>query len=425
MMTLLLLAATAPEPLWQIDLGAPSFGSGAIGDLDGDGRPEVAFGTYFGDARLRVVRGATGEVLFERPSAGGPMDASVAIWNGLVIVADSAYGLMWAYGQDGAERWRVSLPSGTDSPAAIVDVTGDAEPEILVGTMWRSRAEAGCVLCIDPRTRGIVWTRTLSGCIQTGPVVFDLDGNGTEEVLVGAWQGNGRLTCLDGRSGAVLWEFDVGGNQYHGPAVGEFGGATAIVTCEMGGRVVCLRADGTLRWERRLEGDSLFAPITLFDADGEGDLEIAVMGRTAYVLQSDGGEIWRRTLDGESCLRGATPVDLDGDGHEDLLFGAGRHLWALRGRDGAVLWRFDATIRREGAVPRIGNEEIDSAVLLDDLNGDGTLDAFFVCGMGTSENEGRDNYGRAYAVRLPGVRGPAWRYFRGSLRHTGNTRHRQ
>ena len=38
-------AADRPPPLiWQYDLLAPSFGSAAVGDIDNDGRPELAFG---------------------------------------------------------------------------------------------------------------------------------------------------------------------------------------------------------------------------------------------------------------------------------------------------------------------------------------------------------------------------------------------
>ena len=36
-----------PEILWWYDLDAPSFGSAAVGDIDGDSKQEIVFGTYF------------------------------------------------------------------------------------------------------------------------------------------------------------------------------------------------------------------------------------------------------------------------------------------------------------------------------------------------------------------------------------------
>ena len=38
--------------LWHHDLLAPSFGSAAVGDIDGDGKLEIVFGTYFHDEHI-------------------------------------------------------------------------------------------------------------------------------------------------------------------------------------------------------------------------------------------------------------------------------------------------------------------------------------------------------------------------------------
>ena len=46
------VATRAPDTkrlLWSFELKAPSYGSGAAADIDGDGKLEVVFGTYFND----------------------------------------------------------------------------------------------------------------------------------------------------------------------------------------------------------------------------------------------------------------------------------------------------------------------------------------------------------------------------------------
>lgn len=394
MLWVALCLASSPELVWTRDLDAPSFGGGVIEDLDVGGALDVAFGTYFGDGHARALRGSDGELIWERPGAGGPIDASCVFLDGQVLIADSAYGRVFAIGGD---EWTYDLPSGTDSPMAIADANGDGAPEILVGTM-RVRGGPGRLVCFDPRTRETLWEAELDGHVQTGPVVHD------DFVLAGTWGGDHSLQCFDLRTGERRWTFDMEGDLYHGPAVGTLDGQPSIVGTALDTRIVCLNFDGSLRWESNPHGEYLFAPVTIFDCDADGDNEVAVLGRTVRVLNGDGTNLWRGALDG-FCSRGATILDLDGDDASDLLFGAGTSLMAVDGATGDTLWRFDAQVRGGPY------EAIDTPVLVGNLAGDERLEAFFVCGMGTSENEGRDNYGRAYVLTLPRASGPDRRRF--------------
>ncbi|HVQ01862.1 MAG TPA: PQQ-binding-like beta-propeller repeat protein, partial [Candidatus Thermoplasmatota archaeon] len=69
---------SSPSILWHHDLLAPSFGSAAVGDIDGDGKQEIVFGTYFHDEHIYALNAEDGSILWTYDT-GGCNDASVAI----------------------------------------------------------------------------------------------------------------------------------------------------------------------------------------------------------------------------------------------------------------------------------------------------------------------------------------------------------
>src|SRR5262245_30055377 len=69
--------AAKPQILWTVDLKSPSYGGGAIGELNGE--KTIVFGTYYNDEHLYAIRARDGKVLWKHKSTGGPLDASVAL----------------------------------------------------------------------------------------------------------------------------------------------------------------------------------------------------------------------------------------------------------------------------------------------------------------------------------------------------------
>jgi outer membrane protein assembly factor BamB len=199
---------------------------------------------------------------------------------------------------------------------------------------------------------------------------------------------------------------------YHGVALSADNKTVYMATCQ--GDVYAIDPKGKQVWHKHYD-DYLFSPITVADVNGDKKEELVFGGHKLYCLAADGTELWKQSLTG-GLDRGVAVTDADGDGDMDVLFGDHKALVARDGKTGAETFRFDAGFGKGQW------EEISSAPLVADFDGDGLMEAFLVIGEGTSSDEFRNNYGRVMAIKLKG-KGPTWTTFRGNLRRTGNPAH--
>ena len=405
--------------LWQFDLKSDLKGSGAIADIDNDGKLEVVFGTYFGEKHLFCVSAPTGELLWKLKSDAGPLDASVAIddFDGdeslEIFSADSSTGHVYNLDPKGELNWKFRLPNSTDSPPAIADLDGDGTEELVIGSMWQ-RDGKGAINCYSADKQKMLWEQKFKGCIQSEPLLVDLNGDKTLDVIVTTWRGDNGIHAINGKTGEVIWTFTTEGDEksmgmYHGVALSGDEKTVFMATCQ--GDLHAINQKGEQVWHKHYD-DYLFSPITIADVNADGAEELVFGGRTLYCLAAkDGAELWIEKLGG-GLDRGVAVTDADGDGDMDVLFAEHRALVARDGKSGAETFRFDATLRGEMW------EEISSAPLV----ADGLCEAFLVIGVGTSTDNFRNNYGRAMAIKLQG-KGPSWTTFRSNLRRTGNQAH--
>lgn len=403
---------TPPTVMWTADLKSPSYGGGALGQLGDD--LALVFGTYFNDEHLYALRAKDGQRLWQLKSEGGPFDAGVAIadldgdGSQEVLAADSSTGSLFCVDTAGAVKWRFKLPNSTDSPPAVADLDGDGRPEVVVGTMAR-RDRQGRVIALNPRTQKVLWETSIPGHVQSEPALTTgLTADGVD-VIVTNWRGDKTVRALSGRDGKVVWTFAMQGDMYHGVSVLEQRGEVRIVAASTAGDLALLNAKGQPEWTRK-PGGYLFAPSSVADINGDGATEIIVCSGRVHVYSLSGEELWR-SPDYQSISRGVAVVQLGGRaviccGSDD------RYFRVLEGASGKEVLRFNATVK--GHV----YEGIDSGPIVADFDGDGQLEAFFVCGKGTSDQTRPQNYGRAFAVKLGPGQG-SWPMFRGNLRRTG------
>jgi hypothetical protein len=351
-----------------------------LGDVDGDGVPDLAVGTNLDDDGGFF----TGAVWILFLNADGTVKAEQKI-----SAMEGGFG--------GALNQGDRFGSGV---ASLGDLDGDGVPEIAVGTsfgdatgfddgaVWVLFLDAAGTVKSELRIDGS--TPALTGLIPFGArfgrsveSLGDLDGNGVAELAVGAWKdGSGSVFVLfldsaanvlsatkiaEGLSG---FSGDVTGNlgtglarlgDMDGDGVTELAvGANAADNWRGEAWMLFLNADGTVKSHQRiahgvggfgglLEPDDLFGTSlgALPDRDGNGAPELAVgavwdddgsslAGAVWILALSPDGSVdsWQKISDSEGGFGGGltaheffggglAAIDTDGDGQASLAVGAG------------------------------------------------------------------------------------------------------
>lgn len=317
----------------------------AIGDVDGDGRNEVVFGSF--NFLVYVIR-RDGTSL-----PGWPVDVRDTIWSSPalfdldgdgkleIIVGSTTHleptpndtpngGALHVFRADGANFPgfpRYVTPLGIDSSPAVGDIDGDGRPEIVVGGGPSATPITGGHQVYAYRCDGSTppgWPVTVTGQTNNSPVLVNLDADPALEVVVAddasylyAFKGNGtqifkmRPKTGNGVSAVALSE----------PIVAQvLGSATPdIVVANVG-------------------------------------FELVVVSSTGTQLSDDGTHGGKLTFGTTRPIMGAVATDLEGDGILDLIGASGTYdgvdgkVWIWNpGAVGAMPWpafRQNATDRR-------------------------------------------------------------------------------
>jgi outer membrane protein assembly factor BamB len=295
--------------------------SPSIGDITGDGVPEIVYGAF---DQLTYAREPNGTLL-----PGWPQHALDTIWG---------------------------------SPA-IADLTGDGVSEVIIGVdahryrgpSWNAEFREtfdGGYLMAYSGAGAILWASRQDEVFESSPAVADVDGDGKPEIFTGS----GTFYSI-----------------YHSPP-----------NPALGRYVTAWNHDGTQRWRAPLPTQVTGDP-ALGNLLGDDGLEVVVGGRDgkAYAIDAKTGSLlWsttaRETFGGSFPLSSPVLGDYTGDGRDDVFLGLGWDVVVLRGTDGAQLTATDPTDPNKPSY--YGAYTVNGVPALGDLDDDGKLELVSAAG---------------------------------------------
>ena len=379
-----------PDSIRQGILKSP-----AIGDLDGDGRPEVVAATLSGEVHSFRVDGTP---FWDDPLAldtshcaeerfGRRVHLQCGFWGSPVLEDLDGDGLLdviaagmdgWLYAWSGAraplpgfpvQLWEEGLSveeSRSVSTPAVGDLDGDGDPEIVVGSTQVTAAGDALAFAFDHQGQPLPgWPAPLTGLyaaalpiiasgMNMSAVLGDLDGDGASEVFARAVADSGRVLDVSGTP--VLQPnpspegFGEDTNAADDLAVMLFSGA-AFADLDQDGVLDLLSATGTfgfalglLDWAQRYEHEHLWAAWS--GVDGQ---------------QLPG---FPRVANDVNIQHAPAVADIDGDGLPEMIAGSG----------GGLLQAFDAQGRVPEGWPKVTAGWALGSPTVGDIDGDGFLD---------------------------------------------------
>jgi predicted lactoylglutathione lyase len=370
-----------------------------VDDLDGDGMPDVLLQSSEGasDNQTQTViakRGSDGTHLWEESITGvnvtmhaeavGDLDGDglpdVLVWSSEGPSGNQIQTVIAKKGSDGTHLWEDSI-SGENAyidPEVVGDLDGDGLPDALVRSSKGPSDNQTQKVIAKTGTNGThLWEESITGveAYMYVEATEDLDGDRLPDVVVTSEVGlydnvTLNLTAKKGLNGTHLWEESITGEyaDIEAEVVGDLAGdglpdvlvwssegasdnQTQTVIAKMG-------TNGTHLWEESITGvDASMYGEVVGDLDGDSLPDVLVRSwkgpfndQTHTVIAgtgSNGTHLWEESVSGYDADINAEVVgDLDGDHLPDVMVKSNvgpygsvtANLTAKKGSNGTHLW---------------------------------------------------------------------------------------
>ncbi|MCP4695453.1 MAG: hypothetical protein GY862_01190, partial [Gammaproteobacteria bacterium] len=250
----------------------------ALGDLDGDGKPEIV--AYLPERKVIVLH------------------------------------------NDGTETWVREAVFDAEtvlalSGPAIADLDADGQAEIIA---------ANVVLNADGSVK---WAGSPTSTLT--PVAVDLDKDGAPEVVTGR-----HVYRADG---SLYWSFPNNCGFYSASVADFDGDAYPEIISVTANKISLFEHDGTLKGAIGVAGVQTGSPAMIADLDGDGAPEIGIGGTAHFqVFDSNSGLKWQTPVSAPSGMAGASVFDFEGDGRAEIVYQDAETLYIFAGDTGEILF---------------------------------------------------------------------------------------
>lgn len=230
--------------------------------------------------------------------------------------------------------------------AAAADLDLDGKLEIVFSTYTND----GRVHCLNAEDGSVVWIYDIDGCGDVAPLIYDLDGDDTLDVLVNG-SCNPTLFSINGATGDLNWSVPSGGGDSP-PTVADIDGDSlpeAVMGNFSGNVIVVNGEDGSIAKTINVDDGAIQTEPALVDVNFDGKLDIIVCnyfnddGFHIYAWDyATSDTIWRHDDTSSASFHAYhSGVVLDADGDDTLEYIVGRNdgsIIAINVEDGSELW---------------------------------------------------------------------------------------
>jgi len=375
------------ETSYDVGGGYPS--TPVVGDVDGDGMPEIVFGVQSGThGLLWILRkypddhtdtvgiydldGAVYSPALGDLDGDGTPEIVVYVWNGIIP------GTVTALHSGGTIVWTCSAGTGdgyaqySDNAPSLGDVNGDGIADVAITLGDRSSGDPCSLIVINGSDGSRLWARELVSAdygMRKSVVLNLLDSYPGNEVIASCFSAPDSLSRLSiyQNDGTLVWSvdsaFDFGIADVNGD------GQPKIITTARN-LTKCYNRMGTLLWRYTTTGGyaTISSPtIGDFDADGSPEIVVATGNGEVSMFESTGPPpVWTNT--GYEELENPDLAGMDlGLGVINVLFQNDEEgIWVLNGATGEEL-----------STPISSGAELESSPVVADADNDNHSEVIF------------------------------------------------
>ena len=366
-----------PVVEWKLQ-GHNAYGPPSVAQLDddnGDGyiddqdTPDVIYSTNTGQG-LVALDGATGQIKWTSNRvtdiASGTAIGDIDGDGVPEIIAANGVSQIVALDNRGDLLWQTNINNGSLSYflyPAIADMDGDGYAEIIAGRNILDHTGA----VVGTGSYGLGACPNASGYYIEGSIAVpaDLDGDGQLEAVVG--------NAAYRRDGTAVW---ANGGADGIPAIADMdldGEPEIVVIGE--NRVWTLETDGTpTGWSASFSNTNYLGPPAIDDLDGDGVPEFVIVGSGEMrAYEWDGTLLWSQVVQDQSGAAGPVLFDFEMDGYPEVVYADESTVRVFNGLDGSIKLQSDDHSSATGF----------ETPIVADVDGDGEVEILMLHGSGS------------------------------------------